>query len=104
MPSVRQLAVDLRINLNTVARAYRVLEGEGLIRSQRGRGTRVISTRARTPDTRSELHERVKAALDAVLADAKLAGMGARTVESLFRKRLGRFWPAVAESKGRGTS
>ena len=31
LPSVRQLASDLGVNLNTVARAYRVLEGEGFL-------------------------------------------------------------------------
>ncbi len=39
LPSVRQLAVDLRINPNTVAQAYRELEREGVVRVQRGQGT-----------------------------------------------------------------
>jgi GntR family transcriptional regulator len=36
---VRQLATDLRINFNTVARAYRLLDEAGLISTQHGRGT-----------------------------------------------------------------
>jgi len=39
LPTVRQLAVDLAINPNTVIRAYRELEIEGLLESQQGSGT-----------------------------------------------------------------
>jgi GntR family transcriptional regulator len=39
LPTVRQLAVDLSINPNTVVRAYRELEFEGLIETQQGSGT-----------------------------------------------------------------
>ena len=39
LPTVRQLATDLRINFNTVARAYRLLDEAGLISTQHGRGT-----------------------------------------------------------------
>ena len=42
LPTVRQLAADLRVNFNTVARAYRQLDAEGLISTQHGRGTFVI--------------------------------------------------------------
>ena len=39
MPTVRQLAVQLAVNSNTVARVYRDLQNEGLLILQRGRGT-----------------------------------------------------------------
>ena len=39
LPTVRQLAVELRINSNTVARSYAELEREGIISTQQGRGT-----------------------------------------------------------------
>jgi len=39
LPTVRQLATELRVNFNTVARAYRQLDEAGLISTQRGRGT-----------------------------------------------------------------
>jgi len=39
LPTVRQLATELRVNFNTVARAYRVLDEAGLISTQQGRGT-----------------------------------------------------------------
>lgn len=39
LPTVRELATELRINFNTVGRAYRVLDETRLISTQRGRGT-----------------------------------------------------------------
>ena len=39
LPTVRQLATELRVNFNTVARAYRLLDDTRLISTQRGRGT-----------------------------------------------------------------
>ena len=39
LPTVRALAIDLRINFSTVARAYRILDDQRLISTQRGRGT-----------------------------------------------------------------
>ncbi len=42
LPTVRQLAADLRVNFNTVARAYRLLDEEGLISTQHGRGTYIL--------------------------------------------------------------
>ena len=44
LPTIRQLATDLRINFNTVVRAYLELEREGLISTQRGRGTFVADS------------------------------------------------------------
>jgi len=42
LPTVRQLAADLRVNFNTVARAYRLLDEAGVISTQQGRGTYVM--------------------------------------------------------------
>jgi GntR family transcriptional regulator len=42
LPTVRALAADLRINFNTVARAYRILDEMGVISTQHGRGTFII--------------------------------------------------------------
>lgn len=39
LPTVRELATELRINFNTVSRAYRLLHEDRLISTQRGRGT-----------------------------------------------------------------
>jgi GntR family transcriptional regulator len=47
LPTVRQLAVDLAINLNTVARAYREMEIRGIVETQQGTGTFVAARPAR---------------------------------------------------------
>lgn len=49
LPSVRQLAEDLAVAPGTVAKAYRVLEQEGLLQTRIGGGTRVSATATRTP-------------------------------------------------------
>jgi GntR family transcriptional regulator len=42
LPTVRQLASELRVNFNTIARAYRLLDEAGMISTQRGRGTYLL--------------------------------------------------------------
>jgi GntR family transcriptional regulator len=44
IPSIRQLAVDLRVSVITVKRAYLELEREGIIVTQQGKGSHVAST------------------------------------------------------------
>jgi GntR family transcriptional regulator len=73
LPTVRQLAVDLRVNANTVARVYADLEREGVLETRRGVGTFVRASRA---EARS-VHEhtrRLKAFVTRLLADAAAAG------------------------------
>lgn len=43
LPTVRQLASDLRVNFNTIARAYRLLDEGGVISTQQGRGTYILA-------------------------------------------------------------
>lgn len=43
IPTIRQLAADLRVNYNTVGRAYLILDQEGVISTQQGRGTFIAS-------------------------------------------------------------
>ncbi len=42
LPTVRALASELRVNFNTVARAYRLLDEAGVISTQQGRGTYIM--------------------------------------------------------------
>ncbi len=42
LPTVRKLAAELRVNFNTIARAYRILDEEGVLSTQQGRGTYVL--------------------------------------------------------------
>jgi len=50
LPTVRQLAVDLSVNLNTVARAYKEMEIRGIVETQQGTGTFVAH---RKPERKS---------------------------------------------------
>lgn len=43
LPTVRQLAAEIRVNFNTVARAYRMLDEARLISTQQGRGTYILN-------------------------------------------------------------
>src|SRR5438445_141866 len=73
LPTVRQLAVELRINANTVARVYGELERDGVLETRRGVGSFVAatSTQARPP---AEHTKRLRAFVTRVLADASAAG------------------------------
>jgi len=42
LPTVRALATELRVNFNTIARAYRILDESGVISTQQGRGTYIL--------------------------------------------------------------
>jgi GntR family transcriptional regulator len=73
LPTVRQLAVELSINANTVARVYSDLERVGVLETRRGVGSFVSASpeRARPPH---EHEKRLRAFALRVLADARDAG------------------------------
>lgn len=74
LPSVRQLAADLRVNPNTVQQAYRELEREGVVYTRRGRGTFVAATGSTDPASRRPLARRIAAR---ALAEAYRNGLSA---------------------------
>lgn len=92
LPPVRQLAADLGINLNTVARAYRELTDSGLLASVRGRGTVVISTTERAAGPKAEERKRVEHSMIAALHDAKIAGFSRDVVEAIARRQIAQLW------------
>lgn len=87
LPTVRQLAADLRVNFNTIARAYRILDESGLISTQQGRGTYIW-------DQPSEAHtQRLrKQGLDELthsyLEQARHLGYQASEIEEAFQKKM----------------
>lgn len=73
LPTVRQLAVDLQVNANTVARVYSELERAGVIETRRGVGSFISATPAQAHPPHQ--HERrLRAFVTRVLADADAAG------------------------------
>jgi GntR family transcriptional regulator len=73
LPTVRQLAVDLRVNANTVARVYAELERAGTIETRRGVGSFVAATPAEAHPPR-ERDRRLRAFVTRLLADADRSG------------------------------
>jgi GntR family transcriptional regulator len=92
LPPVRQLAADLGINLNTVARAYRELTDAGLLASARGRGTVVIATVERASGPRAEERKRIEAGIAAAFNDAKIAGFSREVLEPIVQRQIDRLW------------
>lgn len=73
LPTVRQLAVDLRVNANTVARVYAELERNGVLETRRGVGSFIAATPAQAHPPR-ERDRRLRAFVTRVLADADAGG------------------------------
>jgi GntR family transcriptional regulator len=73
LPTVRQLAVELRVNANTVARVYADLERNGVLETRRGVGSFVSASpeHARPP---AEHQRRLRAFVTRLLGDAAAAG------------------------------
>jgi GntR family transcriptional regulator len=81
LPTVRQLAVDLAINPNTVLRAYRELELGGLLETQQGTGTFITPKKPRRDDVERE--RQLNQLVGEFLARAGEAGF---SVEELLRE------------------
>ena len=73
LPTVRQLAVDLQINANTVARVYAELERAGVIETKRGVGSFITATPAQAHPPR-ERERRLRGFVTRVLAEADAVG------------------------------
>lgn len=73
LPTVREMAVELRVNANTVARVYGELERADVLETRRGVGSFVRATPAQARSSR-EREKRLKSFVTRVLADAAGAG------------------------------
>jgi len=93
LPPVRKLAEQLLINPNTVARAYRELEAEGVVASKRGAG--VFVSDAGSPLSRKEKTRILGERIDALLTESQQLGFDLEAVVKLIRQRSTQF-----ESKG----
>jgi len=87
LPTVRRLAIDLQVNPNTVARAYRELEIRGVVQTQRGNGTFVADKPNVARD--QALHEaRLLTYCDAIVAEAGRMGIPLRELAAALQDRL----------------
>ena len=85
LPPIRDLAQDLLINPNTVARAYRELEAAGLVTSRRGAGTHICDEGS--PLARKERLKILNDRIDALLAEADQLDVDFEQVTEMIGKR-----------------
>jgi GntR family transcriptional regulator len=88
IPSVRALAERLRVNPNTVARAYQELEREGVVASRRGLGMEV--TAAAPGLCRTRRQETVRERIRAALREAVASALSPEQVRKLVEEELAR--------------
>ena len=94
LPTVKELAGDLAINPNTVGKAYRQLEHEGLAGGRPGQGTFITATLAPPPPAASEmlrasLEEWFRSAQEAGLSDEAVTALIAVVRHDMRRERIG---------------
>ena len=85
LPTVREVVADLAINPNTVAKAYRELEREGLVLARQGRGTFIVGTLAQDS---LHHHDALRAELERWLAAARRAGLDDESIRALISATL----------------
>jgi GntR family transcriptional regulator len=86
VPSVRELARELAINPNTVARAYRQLQDDGIVEPVRGTGLAIAAAARR--QCQSERTKLIRSRLRMVLEEALHSGLDEQEIESLMRDEL----------------
>lgn len=87
LPTVRALAEELRVNFNTVARAYRLLDEARIISTQQGRGTYI--TEIPSPKVTEKLRrESLIALTERFISEAERLGFSAQEVSRMVRDRL----------------
>lgn len=97
LPTVRALAVQLHVHTNTVARAYAVLDQDGVISTQQGRGTYIARHAA---DASSVSHRQIELAarLDRVVVDALSLGYSPAEITAAFQRSL-KQWPRTLKRR-----
>jgi len=93
LPSIRELAAEILVNPNTVARAYRELEQEGLIYTQKGRGS-FLKARS-VQDMDRGLGAFLNRKMDETVREFRKFGLGPAEIRKVFEDSLRR-----SEEKG----
>ncbi len=91
LPTVKQLAIDLTVNPNTVARAYRDLERDGVIETSPGRGSFVRE--GDVESSRRSVADVAAVRLEDVIRDARSIGVDRTDLETLFARIVARWYP-----------
>jgi len=86
LPSIRQLASDLALNLKTVAKAYRLLERDAVIETRGYRGS-FVHTKA-AANCRVDLSERAHERLQEAIAELRAAGVTDSELRNAFNRSM----------------
>jgi len=89
LPTVREVVAHLAVNPNTVAKAYRELEREGLVVARQGRGTFIASTLA---PASLRYHDELRVKFERWLDEADAAGLDEESVRALISATLRKTW------------
>jgi GntR family transcriptional regulator len=90
LPTIRELAADLRVNYNTIARVYLELDRDGVISTQRGRGTFVAGTPDKEQMARKR-EEKLRGIVGSALDEARMLGYTPSEIATLFEEELARW-------------
>lgn len=85
LPSVRQLAADLEINMMTVSKAYSLLEAEGIVERVRGTGMRVVDQK---PSTVTQRQAELRPTVEDLVSRARQLNLTDEQLLSLLRSVL----------------
>ena len=87
LPTVRSLAMELRVNFNTIARAYRIMDDSGIISTQQGRGTFILELPS--PEVSESIRQKALQELTRrYLADAEQMGVSPEELEEVLNKQV----------------
>ena len=89
LPTAQQVVAKLAINPNTVLKAYRDLEREGLVRARPGQGTFVLGS---LPGTDPPTLHSFLASMTDWLGSARAAGLGPDDIEAIYRTAFRNFF------------
>jgi len=85
LPSVRQLASDLQINMMTVSKAYSLLEAEGIVERVRGTGMRVVELK---PTTVAQRQAELRPSVEDLVTRARQLNLTDEQLQSLMKAVL----------------
>ena len=87
IPTIRQLATDLRVNYNTVGRAYLILDQEGVISTQQGRGT-YIASHLDEGQVQKLRMSKLRSMFGQVIREAQVLGYSREEIEQIVEEEL----------------
>jgi GntR family transcriptional regulator len=87
LPTIRQLAADLRINYNTVGRAYTLLDQEGVISTQQGRGT-YIATHLSEEEIHHMRMDKLRSMIAEIVQEALVLGYSPEEIKDVVEEQL----------------